>query len=137
MAIPKRHIERIKWSVLPSKVIGEYVKLVRRGQKGSMEWIGECPFHGERTPSFTVTDKKNFYHCFGCGSNGSVIDFLMKHQELSLIEALLKVASISGVKIPSGKTKVTKKKIKDRKRYARVVARKTRYQWDLDNDIPF
>lgn len=66
-----------------SKVVGQYVKLTRRGE----EYLGCCPFHGERTASFTVADDKGFYHCFGCGAHGDVIGFLMNHLGVDFQEA--------------------------------------------------
>ncbi|MEZ0209190.1 MAG: CHC2 zinc finger domain-containing protein [Candidatus Paceibacterota bacterium] len=126
MSIPKRFWRRIEYRVYPSDIIGKYVKLVRRGEKGKGEWIGLCPFHDEKTPSFSVTDMKSFFHCFGCGQNGNVFDFLQKHLDMSFEEAVLLVADEYAIKVPQGSTKTTKKKLRDRKRRQKVLARKRR-----------
>src|SRR4029079_12269867 len=65
-------------------VIGEYIKLKKRGAN----YLGLCPFHGEKTPSFTVSPSKEIYKCFGCGKSGNTITFLMEHEKYSYVEAL-------------------------------------------------
>ena len=57
-------------------------------RKSGANWVGLCPFHGEKTPSFTVSQTKQFYHCFGCGVHGNAIGFLMEYGGLGYIEAL-------------------------------------------------
>ncbi len=123
MTIPKQHVELVKARANPSDVIGDYVSLTLRGPKRRGEWIGICPFHDERTASFSVTDMKLFYHCFGCGANGSLFDFLIRHQGITFQEAVLVVAKKYSIRLPSGETKTTNKKIKDRKRRAKRIAR--------------
>src|SRR6478609_1976812 len=65
-------------------VVGGFVKLKRRGAN----YLGLCPFHNEKTPSFTVSPSKEIYKCFGCGKSGNSISFLMEHEKLSYVEAL-------------------------------------------------
>src|SRR4029079_17354296 len=65
-------------------VVGEFVKLKKRGAN----YLGLCPFHGEKTPSFTVSPSKEIYKCFGCGRSGNTITFLMEHEKYSYVEAL-------------------------------------------------
>ena len=77
-------IEQIKNRVDILDVIGEYVKLKKRGSN----YLGNCPFHNEKTPSFTVSPAKELYKCFGCGKSGNSIGFLMEHDKLSYVEAL-------------------------------------------------
>jgi len=72
-----------------SEVIGRHVALKRVGR----EWVGHCPFHRDRTPSFTVVDAKGFFHCFGCGAHGDAIEFLRRAANLSFSEALSQIAS--------------------------------------------
>ena len=67
------NIDAIKAAAPLVELIGRHVKLTRRGR----EYIGLCPFHWERTPSFTVPEGKSFYHCFGCRQHGDALDFLM------------------------------------------------------------
>ena len=69
-------------------------------RKAGREYKACCPFHGEKTPSFTVSPEKGFYHCFGCGAHGTVIGFLMEHDRLEFVEAVEELASIQGVEVP-------------------------------------
>lgn len=69
-------------------------------KKAGREYKACCPFHGEKTPSFTVSPDKGFYHCFGCGAHGTVIGFLMEHDRLEFVEAVEELASIQGVAVP-------------------------------------
>lgn len=80
-----------------TEIVGEKVKLTRKGR----EFIGLCPFHHEKTPSFTVNDEKEFYHCFGCGAHGDAIRFLMEGQKYSFVEAVKELASRAGLALPS------------------------------------
>ncbi|MCP4001357.1 MAG: DNA primase [Gammaproteobacteria bacterium] len=68
-------------------------------KKAGREYKACCPFHGEKTPSFTVSPEKGFYHCFGCGAHGTVIGFLMEHDRLEFVEAVEELASINGVDV--------------------------------------
>ena len=77
-----------------SEVVGTSVTLKR---VNGTEFLGLCPFHGEKTPSFTVNDKKGFYHCFGCGAHGNAISFVMEYQGLGYVEAVRDLAEKSGV----------------------------------------
>lgn len=77
-------------------VIGAYVKLKRTGSG----YMGLCPFHSEKTPSFSVSATKQLYHCFGCGESGNVISFLMKYENYSFQEALQKLAERAGITLP-------------------------------------
>ena len=69
-------------------------------RKSGANWIGLCPFHGEKTPSFTVSQVKQFYHCFGCGAHGNAIGFLMEYGGLGYIETLKELAEGVGLKLP-------------------------------------
>jgi DNA primase len=69
-------------------------------KKAGREYKACCPFHGEKTPSFTVSPEKGFYHCFGCGAHGTVIGFLMEHDRLEFVEAVEELASINGITVP-------------------------------------
>lgn len=134
MTIPKRHVSLVRDRAYPSEVIGDYIALKPRGVKRRGEWIGHCPFLKEQTPSFTVTNMKGFYHCFGCGSHGNIFEFLMQHQGVTFEEAVLSVAKKYGIKLPSGKTNTTKKKIKDRKRRAKKIAKRKAREFASDID---
>ena len=74
MAFPAQFIDEVRARIGLADVIGRRVKLVRRGREHS----GLCPFHNEKSPSFTLNEDKGFFHCFGCGKHGSVFDFVME-----------------------------------------------------------
>lgn len=80
-----------------SEVIRPHVKLVRKGK----EFSGLCPFHKEKTPSFTVSDDKGFYHCFGCGAHGDIFEFVMKKQNMPFMEAVELLANLLGLEVPT------------------------------------
>ncbi len=82
--ISPNSIEQIKSRIDIIDVVGEYVKLKKRGAN----YLGNCPFHNEKTPSFTVSPTKEIYKCFGCGKSGNTITFLMEHDKLSYVESL-------------------------------------------------
>lgn len=96
MAFPSHFLDEIRTRVSFADIIGRRVKLTRRGR----EWLGLCPFHNEKTPSFTVNEEKGFYHCFGCQAHGSVFDFVMQQEGLSFPEAVEKLAAEAGVRVP-------------------------------------
>ncbi|MCI8282763.1 MAG: DNA primase [Lachnospiraceae bacterium] len=77
-------------------VISEYVKLTKRGSS----YLGLCPFHNEKTPSFAVSGSKQLYHCFGCGAGGNVVTFLMEYENYSFLEALEALAGRIGITLP-------------------------------------
>lgn len=80
-----------------SSVIGKHTKL----QKAGREWKACCPFHKEKTPSFTVNDEKGFYHCFGCGAHGDAISFLTETRGLPFIDAVKELAEGAGMQVPA------------------------------------
>ncbi|WP_178133767.1 CHC2 zinc finger domain-containing protein [Vineibacter terrae] len=83
----------VRERLLPSEVIGRSVALKRKGR----DFAGLCPFHVEKTPSFWVLNGKRFFHCFGCGSNGDVIDFVQRHYGRTFVEALELLEAESGL----------------------------------------
>jgi DNA primase len=93
--ITPQTIETIKSRIDIIDVVGEYVKLKKRGSN----YLGNCPFHNEKTPSFTVSPAKELYKCFGCGKSGNSITFLMEHDKLSYVEALRWLANRYNVEI--------------------------------------
>ena len=88
-------IDEIKTRIKVSDIVSKKIKLAPRGK----EFIGLSPFSNEKTPSFTVSDEKGFYHCFSTGEHGSVFDFVMKTENLSFKEAVKKLASYAGIKV--------------------------------------
>lgn len=96
MSLPKAFLEEIRARVPLSDVIGKRMKLTRAGR----EFKGCCPFHNEKTPSFTVNDQKGFYHCFGCGAHGDVVGFLMNHDNMAFMDAVEQLAGLAGMQVP-------------------------------------
>ena len=94
--IPREKIEEVQRYTDIVVIVSQHVPLNRRGKN----YIGLCPFHNEKTPSFTVSQEKQFYKCFGCGEGGSVFNFLMKKEGLSFSEAVRSLARKAGVDIP-------------------------------------
>src|SRR5512135_692300 len=80
------------------QVIGEKVRLRRVGTR----WSGLCPFHNEKTPSFTVNPERQIWHCFGCNKGGDVFAFLMESEKVSFPEALAALAERAGIELPKG-----------------------------------
>lgn len=80
-----------------SDIVGRRVKLQRAGGR---EYKACCPFHHEKSPSFTLNDDKQFYHCFGCGAHGDVIGFVMQHDNVTFIEAIEMLAAEAGMQVP-------------------------------------
>ena len=94
--IPQSFIQELLARVDIVDVVGKHVRL----KKGGANWMGLCPFHGEKSPSFTVSPTKQFYHCFGCGAHGSAIGFLMEHAGLGYVDAIHELAREAGLSVP-------------------------------------
>ncbi|MBN4016207.1 DNA primase [Rhodospirillaceae bacterium AH-315-P19] len=111
MRFSSQFLDELRDRVPLSDTIGRHVQLRRRGR----EQLGLCPFHKEKTPSFTVNDEKGFYHCFGCGAHGDVIAFEMDHGGLAFPDAVERLAGIAGVAMPqSSPEAVAREKVEDR-----------------------
>lgn len=96
MAIPQSFLQELLARADVVEIVGRYVQL----KKGGANFMGLCPFHGEKSPSFSVSPTKQFYHCFGCGKNGNAISFLMDHAGMTFIEAVKDLAQQYGMQIP-------------------------------------
>jgi DNA primase len=94
--IPQHFIDELIARADIVELIGSRVPLKKQGK----EYKACCPFHGEKTPSFTVVPDKQFYHCFGCGAHGTALGFLMEHDHMSFIEAVEDLASRVGLEVP-------------------------------------
>ena len=92
----QKFLDELRSRLSVADVVGEKVKLVRKGR----EYIGLCPFHNEKTPSFTVNEAKGFYHCFGCGAHGDIVRFEMDANGLPFMDAVQKLAHKAGLAIP-------------------------------------
>ena len=95
-SIPRTFIDDILTKVNIVDLINSRVKLKKAGR----DYQACCPFHHEKTPSFTVSDKKQFYHCFGCGAHGNAISFLMEYDKLEFLEAVEELAGFLGLEFP-------------------------------------
>ncbi|HEX5806665.1 MAG TPA: DNA primase [Macromonas sp.] len=96
MAIPQSFIQELLARVDIVEVVGRYVQL----KKGGANFMGLCPFHGEKSPSFSVSPTKQFFHCFGCGKHGNAIGFLMEHTGIGFVEAVKDLAQQTGLQVP-------------------------------------
>ncbi|MFP6772943.1 MAG: DNA primase [Alphaproteobacteria bacterium] len=96
MAIPEHFLVELRSRIGLADLIGRRVKLVKRGR----EYTGLCPFHNEKSPSFTVNEDKDFYHCFGCSAHGNAINFVMNTEGLSFPEAVERLAAEAGMDVP-------------------------------------
>jgi DNA primase len=96
VAIPQSFIQELLARVDVVEIVGRHVQL----KKGGANFMGLCPFHGEKSPSFSVSPTKQFYHCFGCGKSGDAIKFLMEHAGMSFMEAVKDLAQQVGMQVP-------------------------------------
>ena len=96
MAIPQSFIQELLARADVVDIVGRSVQL----KKGGANFMGLCPFHGEKSPSFSVSPAKQFYHCFGCGKNGNAISFLMDHAGMTFVEAVKDLAQQYGLPVP-------------------------------------
>lgn len=103
--IPPRFLDEIRNRLTLSDIIGRRVKVTRAGR----EFKACCPFHRENTPSFTINDDKQFYHCFGCGAHGDVIGFVMRNDNLAFMDAIEMLAAEAGFEVPKPDPEAMKK----------------------------
>ena len=96
MAIPQNFIQELVSRADIVEIVGRSVQL----KKGGANYMGLCPFHDEKSPSFSVSPSKQFYHCFGCGKNGNAISFLIENNGMTFIEAVQDLAQQFGMQIP-------------------------------------
>ncbi len=102
MAISPDFLDELRARVGLADVIARHVQLKRSGREAS----GLCPFHNEKTPSFTVSEEKGFFHCFGCGAHGDVVGFVMRVEGLSFPEAVDRLAGEAGLDVPQASPEV-------------------------------
>lgn len=135
MPFSRNQIQRLLNNTNIEEVIKTFIALKQR-PKNPNEYLTLCPFHTEKSPSFTVTTRKQFYHCFGCGAHGNAIRFVMEHQGLGYVNAIKIVAGIGKFKLPSG-TNPSKKKISDRKKRRQKLhsawLKEYRIRYDIKN----
>ncbi len=97
MTLSPAWLDELRARTTLSAIIAPSVKLIRAGR----EWKACCPFHNEKTPSFTVNDDKGFYHCFGCGAHGDAIRFLTDNRGLPFMDAVKELAAKAGMDVPA------------------------------------
>ncbi len=96
MAFPPQFLDEVRSRIGLADLIGRRVKLTRKGR----EFTGLCPFHNEKTPSFSVSEEKGFFHCFGCGAHGDIFGFIMRTENLDFPEAVSRLADEVGLVVP-------------------------------------
>ena len=94
-------VDRVRSAADIVRTVGEYVPLRKAGRRH----VGLCPFHAEKTPSFSVDEQKQLFYCFGCGAGGDVFKFLMLHEKLEFPEALTMLAEKNGIETPQRGTR--------------------------------
>ena len=97
--IPKEFIDSLLEKANIADIIGGYIKLEKKGN----DYWAKCPFHNEKTSSFSVSENKQFFHCFGCGAHGNAIGFVMEHANKTYPEAIETIANSLGIEIPRNK----------------------------------
>lgn len=120
MRYSEQFIEDLKNRADIVRIIGESVQLKKKGSN----WMGCCPFHNEKTPSFSVSQNKGFYKCFGCGKGGNIYTFLMETQGMPFPEAVQEVAEKSGIPLPEPVDDKTFQKRKEKKEVEKKLADK-------------
>ncbi len=125
MKYPKEYLDEIKTRLKVSSVVSKVVALKKRGK----EFVGLSPFKNEKTPSFTVNDEKEFYHCFATSEHGNIFDFVMKTQNLRFGEAVKYLANIAGMQ-PYLFTKQDEEREKNWKEYSSIYSRYVDYYHD-------
>ncbi|MBQ6110745.1 MAG: DNA primase [Alphaproteobacteria bacterium] len=107
-------------------VISRRIPLIKKGQN----YWGCCPFHNEKTPSFSVSEEKGFYHCFGCGEHGDIISFVMKSENMDFKNAIKELADMAGIKMPDIKQKTPEQKQAE-ENYIQLTENATKIYQDL------
>ncbi len=126
MYYPEEIVEEVRSRNDIAAVISQYVKLLKRGSN----YFGLCPFHGEKTASFSVSPSKQMYYCFGCGAGGNVITFVMEYENYTFPEALKVLADRAGITLPQGEETAEQKKQADlRSRLLAVNKEAARYYY--------
>jgi len=131
--MPEEVIEEVRSRTDIVEVISEYVSLQRKGKN----YLGLCPFHSEKTPSFTVTPEKQMFYCFGCNTGGNVFSFLMKRENWSFVECIQNLASRYGVSLPEKELSPREREEnRRRQRFEEIHELATNYFHDLLLNAP-
>ena len=140
MSIPQETIKAIKDRVNLSDLVSESVQLKRSGRN----FLGLCPFHSEKSPSFNVNPEEGFYHCFGCSKHGSAFDFIMETRGLTFIEAVKFLGGRVGIEVraESPEKSDARKKEEEQRKTLRALLRESsliaqEQLWTEDLNSPF
>ena len=131
MANPGDFAYTVKQQADIVRIVGDYIKLKKAG---AQNYSGLCPFHGEKTPSFSVHATRQFYHCFGCGVSGDVFSFVQKIENITFPESVRLVAQKLGIPLPKASYS-TPGEAKEA-RLARTVARRSRASGRVFSGMP-
>ncbi|AKM09782.1 DNA primase [Croceicoccus naphthovorans] len=104
MALSPQWLDELRTRITLSGVIGRTTRLTKAGR----EWKACCPFHNEKTPSFTVNDEKGFYHCFGCGAHGDAIRWMTEQRGMPFMDAVKELAAEAGMEVPAPDPRMAK-----------------------------
>lgn len=121
--VDKELIAEIKNSVNIVEVIGEVVSLTKAGRN----FLGLCPFHGEKTPSFNVVEDKQFYHCFGCGRSGDVFKFIEDYRGVTFMDAVQIVAEKAGMRFSTKQGRPNQRLSIPTKNFMRFIRRRVSF----------
>ncbi|SHH71000.1 DNA primase [Desulfosporosinus lacus DSM 15449] len=131
--MPEEVIEEVRSRTDIVEIISEYVSLQRKGKN----YLGLCPFHAEKTPSFTVTPEKQMFYCFGCNVGGNAFSFLMKKENWSFVESIQNLASRYGVSLPEKELSPREREAnRRRQRFEEINELATGYFHDLLLNLP-
>src|SRR5579871_3484270 len=97
MSLSPQFLDELRMRTTLSALIGRSTRLIKAGR----EFKACCPFHNEKTPSFTVNDEKGFYHCFGCGAHGDAIRWMTDQRGLAFMDAVKELAATAGIEVPA------------------------------------
>ena len=123
MYYPEEVIEEVRERNDIVDVIGSYVQLKKKGSS----YFGLCPFHNEKSPSFSVSPGKQMYYCFGCGKGGNVISFIMEYENFGFVDALKLLADRAGVTLPEAEYSKEDKKRTDEKNLLLEIQKKRHF----------
>ena len=130
--IPQQFIHDLLNRVDIVDVIERYVRLKRSGSN----YVACCPFHTEKSPSFTVSQAKQFYHCFGCGAHGSAIGFTMEYGALGFVDAVKELAKIAGVSVPEERSEHSQRRAEEAEDLHGVLLTAARYYRSCLKEAP-
>src|SRR3569623_546975 len=130
MSLSPLWLDELRARITLSSVIMRTDKLIRAGR----EWKACCPFHNEKTPSFTVNDEKGFYHCFGCGAHGDVIRWMTDQRGLAFMDAVKELAAQAGMELPAPDPREARRAEQRATLHDVMAAAQAWYRASLDTD---